>query len=106
MVETGTILLLRSLEKSCVIAGVSSTFVGQITFRNGSVKHLQKRIKIFLQSGEKDLNIIFGSWVIKNKEMAAAFEYSGYNYKFVFGKGTRPQAWCIDLSGDIAMALG
>lgn len=46
-----------------------------------------KPIKVFLQSGEKDLNIIFGSWAIKNKEMAAALEYSGYDYKFVFGEG-------------------
>ena len=46
-----------------------------------------KPIKVFLQSGEKDLNIIFGSWAIKNKEMAAALEYSGYNHKFVFGSG-------------------
>jgi enterochelin esterase-like enzyme len=46
-----------------------------------------KPIKVFLQSGEKDLNVIFGSWAIKNKEMAAALEYSGYDYRFVFGTG-------------------
>jgi enterochelin esterase family protein len=46
-----------------------------------------KQLKIFLQSGRKDLNIIFGSWAIKNKEMAAALKYAGYDYKFVFGKG-------------------
>lgn len=46
-----------------------------------------KSIKVFLQSGERDLNIIFGSWAIKNKEMAAALEYSGYDYRFVFGTG-------------------
>jgi len=46
-----------------------------------------KPIKVFLQSGEKDLNIIFGSWAIKNKEMAAALEYAGYDYKLVFGTG-------------------
>ena len=46
-----------------------------------------KRLKVFLQSGEKDLNIIFGSWAIKNKEMAASLEYAGYDYKFVFGTG-------------------
>jgi len=46
-----------------------------------------KPLKVFLQSGKKDLNVIFGSWALKNKEMAAALEYSGYDHKFVFGKG-------------------
>jgi enterochelin esterase family protein len=46
-----------------------------------------KPLKVFLQSGKKDLNVIFGSWALKNKEMAAALEYAGYDYKFVFGKG-------------------
>jgi enterochelin esterase family protein len=45
-----------------------------------------KPLKVFLQSGKKDLDIIFGSWAIKNKEMAAALKYAGYDYKFVFGK--------------------
>jgi enterochelin esterase family protein len=46
-----------------------------------------KPIKVFLRSGEKDLNITFGSWAIKNKEMAAALQYAGYDLKFVFGSG-------------------
>ena len=46
-----------------------------------------KRIRVFLQSGEKDLNIIWGSWPARNMEMAAALEYAGYDYNFVFGKG-------------------
>ena len=46
-----------------------------------------KPLKVFLQSGKKDLNVIFGSWAIKNKEMAVALEYAGYDHKFVFGKG-------------------
>jgi enterochelin esterase family protein len=46
-----------------------------------------KPLKVFLQSGKRDLNVIFGSWAIKNKEMAAALEYAGYDHKFVFGKG-------------------
>ena len=47
----------------------------------------KKPIRVFLQSGENDANVIFGSWALKNKEMAAALEYSGYDYKFVFGEG-------------------
>lgn len=46
-----------------------------------------KPIKVFLQSGERDLNVIWGSWPARNKEMAAALEYAGYDYKFVFGEG-------------------
>lgn len=47
----------------------------------------KKPIKVFLQDGENDLNLIFGSWILANKEMAAALEYSGYDYKYVFGTG-------------------
>ena len=47
----------------------------------------KKEIKIFLQSGEKDADIIIGSWPLKNKEMAAALEKRGYDYKFEFGVG-------------------
>lgn len=46
-----------------------------------------KPVKVFLKSGKRDLNVVFGSWAIKNKEMAEALKYSGYHYKFVFGKG-------------------
>lgn len=47
----------------------------------------KKSIRIFLQSGEKDANTIWGFWPTRNKEMAAALEYAGYDYKFVFGEG-------------------
>ena len=47
----------------------------------------KRRIKVFLQDGENDLDLIFGSWTLANKEMAAALEYSGYDYKYVFGTG-------------------
>ncbi len=46
-----------------------------------------KQIKVFLQSGEQDLNIVPGSWSIANQDMAAALEFSGYDYKFVYGEG-------------------
>jgi len=47
----------------------------------------KKPIRVFLQSGEKDLNVVWGYWATRNKEMAAALEYSGYDYRFVFGEG-------------------
>ena len=46
-----------------------------------------KPLRVYLQSGENDLNIIMGSWAVANQDMAAALEFSGYDYKFVFGEG-------------------
>jgi enterochelin esterase-like enzyme len=50
-------------------------------------KSARKPIRVFLQSGEKDLNVSFGNLPLRNKDMASALEYSGYDYKFVFGEG-------------------
>jgi len=47
----------------------------------------KKPIKVFLQDGENDLNLVYGSWTLANKEMAAALEYGGYDYKYAFGSG-------------------
>lgn len=50
-------------------------------------RSVKKPIRVFLQSGENDANLVWGSWPLRNKEMAAALEYAGYDYKFVFGEG-------------------
>lgn len=50
-------------------------------------KNPPKPLRIFLQDGEHDLNIIYGDWVLANKTMAAALEYRGYDYKYILGKG-------------------
>ena len=47
----------------------------------------RKPIKVFLQSGEHDLDTIFGNWPLANREMAAALEYAGYDHRFEFGGG-------------------
>ena len=47
-----------------------------------------KPIRIFLQSGENDLDWQFGNWPLANQQMAAALKFAGYDYKFVFGKGS------------------
>jgi enterochelin esterase family protein len=44
-----------------------------------------KPIRIFLQAGENDLDNMFGSWPLANREMAAAFHYAKYDYRFVMG---------------------
>ena len=47
----------------------------------------RKPLRVFLQSGENDADIIFGSWPLANREMAAALEFAGYDYRFEFGTG-------------------
>jgi enterochelin esterase family protein len=41
-----------------------------------------------LQSGENDLDWEFGNWPLANQEVAAALKSAGYEYRFVFGRGT------------------
>ena len=50
-------------------------------------KNPPKPIRIFLQDGSHDLNIIYGDWVLANKTMVSALEYRGYDYKYVLGEG-------------------
>ncbi|WP_269620645.1 alpha/beta hydrolase [Zhongshania sp. BJYM1] len=47
----------------------------------------RKPIRVYLQSGEADADITFGSWPIANKDMAAALRFAGYEYKFEYGTG-------------------
>ncbi len=44
-------------------------------------------IRVFLQSGKRDANIVPGSWPIANQDVAAALDYAGYDYRFEFGEG-------------------
>ena len=46
-----------------------------------------KPIKVFLQSGELDANIIYGNWPLANKQMTAALQFAGYDVRFEFGTG-------------------
>ncbi len=48
----------------------------------------KKPIRVFLQSGSQDINVIWGNWPLANQLMANGLEYAGYDYKFVFGDGT------------------
>ena len=47
----------------------------------------RKPIKVFLQSGERDANIILGNWPLANKQVADALEFAGYDHRFEFGTG-------------------
>jgi sugar lactone lactonase YvrE len=44
-----------------------------------------KPLRVFLQDGEKDLNIYVGNWWMGNQDMASALEYAGYETTFVRG---------------------
>ena len=46
-----------------------------------------KPLRVFLQSGARDLDVVFGDWPLANQAMAAALAYRDYDYQFVFGEG-------------------
>jgi enterochelin esterase family protein len=46
-----------------------------------------KAIRVFLQDGENDLDNVFGSWPLANRQMAAALKFAKYDYQFVMGTG-------------------
>ncbi|MDA0840615.1 MAG: alpha/beta hydrolase-fold protein [Planctomycetota bacterium] len=50
-------------------------------------KTTPKPIRVFLQAGANDLDVGWGNWPLANLEMAAAFNFTGYDYKLDFGDG-------------------
>jgi enterochelin esterase-like enzyme len=46
-----------------------------------------KPLRVFLQSGSHDVDVIFGSWPLANQDMAAALTYRDYDFKFEYGVG-------------------
>lgn len=44
-----------------------------------------KPLRVFLQDGDKDLNIYTGNWFLSNLEMASALEYAGYETTHLWG---------------------
>jgi len=47
----------------------------------------RKPIRAFLQDGSGDLDNVHGSWPLANRQMAAALDFTGYDYQFVYGDG-------------------
>lgn len=47
----------------------------------------RKPLRVFLQSGARDVDTIYGSWPLANQAMAAALAYRDYDYRFEFGEG-------------------
>jgi len=52
------------------------------------VRHEALRpLRVYLQTGEHDLNIVFGHWLLANGQLAAALAYRGYDHCLVVGQG-------------------
>jgi enterochelin esterase-like enzyme len=47
----------------------------------------RKPIRVWMQSGIADADIILGSWPQANQAVAASLAFAGYDHKFVFGEG-------------------
>lgn len=47
----------------------------------------RKPLKVFLQTGKNDLDIVFGNWPDANRQLAAALAYQGYEHQLVAGEG-------------------
>ncbi len=47
----------------------------------------RKPIRVVLQSGVQDADILYGSWPLANQAMAAALAFAGYPHQFLFGEG-------------------
>ena len=46
-----------------------------------------KPIRVFLQDGENDLNILQGNWTLSNLSMESALMFARYDYRFELGTG-------------------
>jgi enterochelin esterase family protein len=46
-----------------------------------------KPLRVWLQDGDADLDIVYGHWFNANQQMAAALAYAGYDHQFVVGTG-------------------
>jgi enterochelin esterase family protein len=46
-----------------------------------------RALRVFLQTGEHDLDIVFGNWTVANRTLAAALAYRGYDQRLVVGEG-------------------
>lgn len=47
----------------------------------------RKDLRVALQTGANDLDIVFGDWPLANRQMASALAYRGYDHRFDFGEG-------------------
>jgi len=46
-----------------------------------------KPLRVFLQSGAHDLDILYGCWPLANRQLGSALKYRDYDYQLVMGEG-------------------
>ena len=70
------------------------SFIGSFTnLRGGDVypslirKTEAKPLRVFLQSGRRDMNTYAGNWYLANQHLMSSFEYMGYDARLVLGDG-------------------
>jgi enterochelin esterase family protein len=44
-------------------------------------------LRVYLQSGEHDLDIVFGNWLLANRTLAGALAYRDYDHCLLVGQG-------------------
>lgn len=44
-------------------------------------------IRVFLQGGTQDLDLVFGNWWLANQQMASSLEFAGYDFETAWGEG-------------------
>jgi enterochelin esterase family protein len=68
--------------------GVPRGTITQHHFKSEYIREWARReLRVFLQSGENDLDTQFGNWWLCNLQMAKALEFRKYDQLFVGGKG-------------------
>ncbi len=52
-----------------------------------------KPLKVYLQEGVDDLSNLHGNWPLGNRDMAAALQFAGYNYRLEMTQGGHSGKW-------------
>ena len=50
-------------------------------------REASRPLRVFLQTGQNDLDVVFGHWLNANRELALALECQGYDSRLVLGAG-------------------
>ena len=55
-------------------------------------KEEKRNIRVWLQDGSEDLEVVFGSWSLQNIQMANSLKMREYDFHFSFGDGGHDSA--------------
>lgn len=76
----------QSFRKALIWVGTFVDIRGGHNYPPMIRKMEKKPIRAYLLAGENDLDNKYGNWPLANKQMAAALNYSDYDYHFHYGK--------------------